>query len=153
MFQMMAGVRFQHVPYTGTAPALNDLVGGSVEIMFDNLGVSLPLVKGDKLRLLGVASLKRMTSLPDVPTVAETLPGFESEAFFSVVAPPKTPQQIVNKINADINEALRDPELAPRFAALSAEVVGGTPEQTAEYMRAEVERWKKVIMAAKVKLE
>ncbi|MEA2906912.1 MAG: hypothetical protein QOI12_4299 [Alphaproteobacteria bacterium] len=153
MFQMMAGVKFQHVPYTGSAPALNDLVGGSVEIMFDNLGVSLPLVAGDKLRLLGVASPRRMTSLPAVPTIAETLPGFESEAFYAVVAPPRTPQAIVDKINADINEALRQAELAPRFAALSAETVGGTPQETAAYMRAEVERWKKVITAAKVKLE
>src|SRR5215212_2758760 len=153
MFQMMAGVKFQHVPYTGSAPALNDLIGGNVEIMFDNLGVSLALVQGDKLRLLGVASPKRMTSLPNVPTIAETLPGFESEAFFSVVAPPKTPQAIVNKINADINEALKQPELAPRMAGLSAETVGGTPQQTADYFRAQVEAWNKVIKAANVKLE
>src|SRR5207244_12559156 len=84
MFQMMAGVQFQHVPYTGTAPALNDLVGGSVEIMFDNLGVSLQLVNGDKLRLLAVASPKRMASLPNVPTIADTLPGFEPEPFYGV---------------------------------------------------------------------
>jgi tripartite-type tricarboxylate transporter receptor subunit TctC len=141
------------VPYTGTAPALNDLVGGSVDIMFDNLGVSLALVKTDKLKLIAVASPKRMASLPDVPTIAETLPGFESEAFFSVVAPPKTPSAIVDKINADINEALRQGDLAPRFAAMSAETVGGTPKETADFMRAEVERWNKVIKAANVKLQ
>ncbi len=153
MFQMIAGVQVQQVPYTGTAPALNDLVAGSVDIMFDNLGVSLALVNGDKLRLLAVASRKRMASLPNVPTFAESLPGFESEAFYAVVAPPKTPAAIVNKINADINEALRQPELAPRFATLSAETVGGTPKETADYMQAEVERWNKVIKAANVKLQ
>src|SRR5215475_13214792 len=153
MFQVLAGVQFQHVPYTGTAPALNDLVAGSVDVMFDNLGVSLQLVNGDKLRLLAVASPKRMASLPNVPTIAETLPGFESEAFYAIVAPPKTPVAIVNKINADINEALRQSELAPRFAALSAEIVGGTPRETVDYMQAEVERWNKVIKAANVKLQ
>jgi tripartite-type tricarboxylate transporter receptor subunit TctC len=152
MFQLDAGVKFQHVPYTGSAPALNDLVGGQVDIMFDNLGVSLALVDGKKLRLLAVASPQRMKALPSVPTIAETLPGFESEAFFSVVAPPKTPMTIVNKINADINEALKQPELLARMGKLSAEVVGGTQEQTAAYFRSEVERWQKVIKAANVKL-
>jgi tripartite-type tricarboxylate transporter receptor subunit TctC len=93
-----------------------------------------------------------MKALPNVPTIAETLPGFESEAFFSVVAPPKTPMAIVNKINADINEALRQPEVLARLAKLSAEVVGGNQEQTAAYFRAEVVRWQKVIKAANVKL-
>lgn len=152
MFQMMAGVKFQHVPYTGSAPALNDLVAGNVDIMFDNLGVSLALVRGGKLRLLAVASAKRMASLKDVPTIAETLPGFESEAFFSIVAPPKTPAAIVNKINTDVNEALRQPEMAARMAKFSAEIVGGTPQETAAYFRAEIDRWHKVIKAANVKL-
>jgi tripartite-type tricarboxylate transporter receptor subunit TctC len=152
MFQMMAGVKFQHVPYTGSAPALNDLVGGNVDIMFDNLGVSLALVRGGKLRLLAVASAKRMASLKDVPTIAETLPGFESEAFFSIVAPPKTPMSVINKINADANEALRQPEMAARMAKFSAEIVGGTPQETAAYFRAEIARWQKVIKEANVKL-
>ena len=107
MFQMMANVKFQHVPYRGSAPALQDLVAGNVDIMFDNLGVSLALVKGGKLKLIAVATPKRMAALPDVPTIAETLPGFESAAWFAIVAPPKTPQRSLDKINADINEALR----------------------------------------------
>ncbi|MGA7488720.1 MAG: tripartite tricarboxylate transporter substrate binding protein [Xanthobacteraceae bacterium] len=153
MFQMMAGVKFQTVPYRGSAPALNDLVAGSVDLMFDNLGVSLALVKGGKLKLLGVATPKRMAALPDVATIAETLPGFESAAWFAVVAPPKTPRAVIDKINADINEALRQPDIIARLAQLSAEPIGGTPQATAAYMREEVERWHKVIKAANVKLD
>jgi tripartite-type tricarboxylate transporter receptor subunit TctC len=153
MFQMMADVKFQHVPYRGSAPALTDLVAGSVDLMFDNLGVSLPLVKGAQLKLLGVATPTRMASLPDVPTIAETLPGFESAAWFAIVAPPKTPQAVVDKINADVNEALRQGDIVARLAQLSAEPIGGTPQATAAYMRAEIERWHKVIKAANVKLD
>jgi tripartite-type tricarboxylate transporter receptor subunit TctC len=153
MFQMMANVKFQHVPYRGSAPALQDLVAGSVDIMFDNLGVSLPLVKAGQLKLVAVASPKRMASLPDVPTIAETLPGFESAAWFAVVAPPKTPQGMVDKINTDINEALRQPEIRQRLADLSAEPIGGTPQATASYMREEVARWHQVIKSAGVKLQ
>jgi tripartite-type tricarboxylate transporter receptor subunit TctC len=153
MFQMMAQVKVQHVPYRGTGPALIDLVGGSVDIMFDNLGFSLQQVQAGKLKLLGVATPKRMPSLPNVPTIAETLPGFESAAWYAIVAPPKTPQPIVNKINADVNEALRDPELRKRLEGLSAEIAGGTPQDTANYMRQEVERWHTIIKSAGVKLE
>ena len=153
LFQMMADVKFQHVPYRGSAPALTDLVAGSVDLMFDNLGVSLPLVKGGQLKLLGVATPKRMASLPDVPTIAETLPGFESAAWFAIVAPPKTPQAVVDKINADVNEALRQGDIVQRLAQLSAEPIGGTPQATAAYMREEIERWHKVIKAANVKLD
>jgi tripartite-type tricarboxylate transporter receptor subunit TctC len=153
MFQMMANVKFQHVPYRGSAPALTDLVAGTVDIMFDNLGVSLALVKSGQLKLLAVATPRRMASLPDTPTIAETLPGFEAAAWYAVAAPPKTPRQIVDKINADINEALRQPEMAPHLAEWSAEAIGGTPEATAAYFQLEVERWNKVIKAAGVKLE
>jgi tripartite-type tricarboxylate transporter receptor subunit TctC len=153
LFAMKANVKFQMVPYRGSAPALTDLVGGSVDVMFDNLGVSLPLVKSGKLNLIAVAAPKRMASLPDVPAIAETLPGFEAVAWYGVVAPPKTPAAIVAKINADINEALRSPEVLGRFPEFSAEAVGGTPAETAKYMRDEVERWNSVIKAANVKLE
>jgi tripartite-type tricarboxylate transporter receptor subunit TctC len=153
MFQMMGNVKFQQVPYRGSAPALNDLVAGSVDAMFDNLGVSLALVQGGKLKLIAVASPQRMKSLPDVPTIAETLPGFESAAWFAIVAPPKTPPEIVEKINLDANAALKDPEVIQRLTQLSAEPIGGTTQATAAYFRAEVDRWQKVIKAAGVKLE
>jgi tripartite-type tricarboxylate transporter receptor subunit TctC len=153
MFQMMAGVKVQNVPYRGSAPALQDLVSGNVEIMFDNLGVSLSLVQGGKLKLIAVATQKRMASLADVPTMAETLPGFESAAWFSIVAPPGTPRAIVAKINADVNDALRQPEILAKLANLSAETMGGSPEAMAAYMKEDIDRWLKVIKAANIKLE
>jgi tripartite-type tricarboxylate transporter receptor subunit TctC len=153
MFQMMAQVKFQQVPYRGSAPALTDLVAGSVDLMFDNLGVSLALVKGGQLKLLAVASPARMAELPEIPAIAETLPGFEAAAWFAIVAPPKTPQDIARKINADVNEAIQLPDIAQRLAQLSAEPIGGTVAETAAYMRREVERWHAVIKAANVKME
>jgi tripartite-type tricarboxylate transporter receptor subunit TctC len=152
MFQMMAGIKVTHVPYRGAAPALNDLIGGTANIMFDNLGVSLGQVKGGRIKLLGVATPRRMPSLPEVPTIAETLPGFEATAWFAIVAPPGTPKQVVNKLNADINEALRDPTVAKRLGTMSAQIVGGSLEATDKYFRSEVERWLKVIKAANVRL-
>jgi tripartite-type tricarboxylate transporter receptor subunit TctC len=153
LFQLMAGVKFQQIPYRGSAPALTDLVAGTVDLMFDNLGVSLALVRGGQLKLLGVATSNRTAALPDVPTIAETLPGFESAAWFAIVAPPKMPAAIVDKINADVNAALRERDIRERLAQLSAEPIGGTPQATAAYMREEIERWAKVIKAANVKLD
>ena len=153
LFALMAAVKFQNVPYRGSAPALTDLVGGSVDVMFDNLGVSLTLVKSGALKLIAVAAARRLAALPEVPAIAETLRGFESVAWYAVVAPPKTPERIVERLNADINEALRDAAILARFNDFSAEPVGGTMAATAALMREEVTRWNTVIRAANVKLE
>src|SRR5262245_8234751 len=116
--------------------------------MFDNLGVSLQLVKAGKLKLIAVASPQRMATLRAVPTIAETLPSFVAVTWYAVVAPPRTPVAIVNKVNADINEALRDPDVQKRLVELSAEPVGGTPGEASE-----VERWKNVIVSAHVTID
>lgn len=153
LFQMMAHVKLQNVPYRGSAPALNDLVAGSVDCMFDNLGVSMQLIKAAKLKLIAVASAKRMASLPDIPTIAENLPGFAAVAWYAIAAPPDTPAPIAEKINAGVNEALQDADVRQRLAALSTEPVGGTLAATATYFREETERWKSVIVAAHVTLD
>jgi tripartite-type tricarboxylate transporter receptor subunit TctC len=153
MFQMMAKVQFVHVPYRGSAPALQGLLAGDCDLMFDNLGVSLPLVKSGQLRLMAVGTEKRMATLPEVPTIAETLPGFASSAWFAVVAPPKTPRAIVERLSADIAAAIRSGEVALRFVEMSAEPVGSTPEASAHFMHEEADRWAGVIRAAGVKLE
>jgi tripartite-type tricarboxylate transporter receptor subunit TctC len=152
MFEMMAGVKMQHIPYRGSAPALHGLVAGNVDCMFDNLGASRSLIEGGKLKLIAVATAKRLASMPNVPTIAETLPGFEATAWFAVVAPPKTPHAIVQKLNTDINEALRQPEIIAAIKKLTGQTVGGSIEATAKYMHADIARWKKVIDAAHVKL-
>jgi tripartite-type tricarboxylate transporter receptor subunit TctC len=153
LFQLMAKVKLRNIPYRGSAPALQGLLAGDVDLMFDNLGVSLPLVEAGKLKLIAVASAQRLPSLPEAPTIAETLPGFEAVAWYAIVAPPKTPKTIVDKINTDVNEALRQPELQDRLRKLSAEIFGGSAERASEYMREEVDRWGKVITAANIKLQ
>jgi tripartite-type tricarboxylate transporter receptor subunit TctC len=153
LFQMMAQVKFVQVPYRGSAPALLGLSAGDVDVMFDNLSSALPLVQGGKLKLIAVATDKRLAALPDVPTIGETLPGFAASAWFAMVAPPKTPTPIAERVSADIAEVIKDPEIRKRLADMTAEPVGGTPAETATFMRAEVDLWKNVITSANVKLE
>ena len=153
LFNLKAKVKVRNVPYRGSAPALQDLLAGNVDMMFDNLGVSLALVKAGKLRLLAVASAQRMPSLPDVPAMAEKLPGFESVAWYAIVAPPQTPKAIVDKINADVNAVLKEPEVRDRLKKLSAEIYGGSVAKTAKYMHEEVDRWDNVIKAAHITLK
>ena len=153
LFSLMAKVKLTHVPYRGSAPALQGLLAGDVDLMFDNLGVSLPLVQAGKLRLLAVASPARLPALPHVPAIAEVLPGFEAVAWYGIVAPPNTPKNIIAKVNADVNEALRQPEMRDHLKKLSAEVFGGSVEKTSKYMQEEVGRWGNVIKAADIKLQ
>src|SRR5262245_49401199 len=153
LFQLMAKVTLRNVPYRGSAPALQGLLAGDVDLMFDNLGVSLALVEAGKLKLLAVASASRMPSLPNVPTIAELLPGFEAVAWYGIVAPPNTPKAIIDKINADTNEALRQPEVQDSLKKLSAEIFGGSVEKASKYMHEEVDRWGNVIKAADIKLQ
>jgi tripartite-type tricarboxylate transporter receptor subunit TctC len=158
LFLSMAGgadgpLKVMHVPYRGTAPALADLLAGQVDMMCDNLGVSLPHVKSGKLRALGVASPRRSPALPDVPALSETLPGFEAVAWFGIVAPPKTPAAIAQKISDGVREALQDPAVLRRLSDLSAEPLALSPHETAAFMRQESERWGAVIRSAGVKVE
>src|SRR6185295_18167625 len=149
----MAGVKFQHIHYRGSAPAVQDLVAGTVDVAFDNIGAAGSLIRAGTVRALGVATEKPVASLPDVPVVKDTVPGFVVVTWFALVAPPKVPQPIVNKLHADINEALRDPEVKKRLGNLSADVGGGSLVETAAFFKAEAETWRNVIKAANVKFE
>ncbi len=154
MFESMAGVQMVHVPYKGTAPALTDLMGGQVDIFFDNLGSSLAPHQGGKLKILAIAGPQPVVSLPNIPTLAEAgLPGFRSVTWFGVVAPPGTPAPIAAQISAAIGEALRMPDVRQRFLDQGAEPVGGTPAETASFIKDEVVRWEKVIAGAHVKID
>ncbi len=153
LFAHMAGVKFQHVHYRGSAPAVQDLVAGTMDVAFDNIGAAGALIRAGTIRALGVATEKPVPSLPNVPTIRETVPGFVVVTWFAIVAPPKTPQAIVVKLNADIDAALRDPDVRKKLENLSAEVVGGSLEATAAFFKAETKTWSDVIKTANVKLE
>jgi tripartite-type tricarboxylate transporter receptor subunit TctC len=154
MFRTITGVDITHVPYKGSAPALTDLMGGQVQIMFDNLPSSLAFIKAGKLKALAVTSATRATALPDVPTMVEAgVPGFEASSWFGMLAPAGTPREIVNKVNADVNKWLSSPEAKEKLAQQGAIAAGGTPEDFANHIAAETAKWAKVVKASGAKVD
>jgi tripartite-type tricarboxylate transporter receptor subunit TctC len=151
MFRMMAGVDMVHVPYRGIALALTDLMGAQVQVMFSSIPGSIPYVRSGALRALGVTTAKRSEALPEVPTVGEFLPGYDASSWYGVGVPKKTPTEVVEKLNKEINTALVDPKLRARFAELGAEPMMMTPAEFEKFVVAETEKWAKVIRAANIK--
>ena len=153
-FAHLAGVKFLHVPYRGTAPALVDLVAGQVDVFFDNLSSSAQFHAVGKLRILAVADTERAKVLPQVPTFAESkVPGMNAVTFFSVVAPPGTSLAVATSAQKAIADAMALPDVKARFAEQGAEPRGWSPERTGEFIKTESERWNKVIKSANVTLE
>ena len=147
----LADIHLAHVPYRGAAPALSDLLAGHVDIMFDNAGNVVSLIKEGRLKALAVSAKTRMAELPDVPAIAERFPQFVAMSWFAVVAPPKTPAKIASQLSDAMVEALRMPDVAKRVSELSAAVVATTPAETAAYLRKETEQWGRVIASAGIK--
>jgi tripartite-type tricarboxylate transporter receptor subunit TctC len=153
LLKSMASINLTHVPYKGTAPAMTDLLGGQVDLMFDNLITAMPHVKAGKLKLIGVGGAKRVAAFPDVPAIAERLPGFHSETWMAYVAPPGTPMEIATKLSAGIARAVREPDFQKLLTELQADPVGNTPREMAEAVAQERERWGKVIRDAKITVQ
>lgn len=153
MFESRTGVKFNHVPYRGTAPALNDLVAGHVDIFFDNISSSLPQHQGGNIKILAVAQKERASQIPDVPTVSEAgIPDFNATAWFAVVAPEGTPDHIIAKINKDIVAALNSPDVRRKYLEQAATPVANSPAEAAKYIAEETKLWGDVIRTANVKL-
>jgi tripartite-type tricarboxylate transporter receptor subunit TctC len=142
-----------HVPYKGAGPALTDLMAGQVDVIFDNLPSSIGFIKGGKLRALAVTSAEREPSLPGVPTVAETVPGYEATAWFGIGMPRATPREVIDKVNAETNRALADPKMRERLAELGGKPIAGTPEDFGKVIAAETEKWAKVVVSSGAKVE
>ena len=151
LFKFMTGCDMVHVPYKGAGPALVDLIGGQVHVLFDNLPSSIGHIRGGRLRALGVTSEGREPSLPGVPTVGETVPGYEATAWFGIGMPKGTPREIINKVNAEVNRALADPKMRERLAELGGRPIAGTPEDFGRVIAAETAKWEKVVTASGAK--
>jgi tripartite-type tricarboxylate transporter receptor subunit TctC len=153
LFKMLTGINMVHVPYRGGAPALTDLLAGQVHVMFDNIPTCAEYVKGGQLRGLAVTSTTRSAVLPDLPTVADFLPGYEASAWYGLVAPKKTPAEVIDKMNKEINAVLASPEAKTRFADLGAFLLPGSPADFGNLLAEETEKWGKVVKFAGVKVD
>ena len=153
LFKMMTGVRMVHVPYRGSAPALTDLIAGQVQVLFAAVTSSIEYIKADKMRALAVTTMMRSEALPDIPTVADFVPGYEASNWWGVGAPKNTPVTIVGKLNNEINAALADPQVKARLADLGGMPLAGSPHDFGKLIADETEKWGKVIRAANIKPE
>lgn len=154
LFNSLAGVKIQHVPYRGSAPAMQDLVGGQVQVMFADAPSALPFMKSGHVRALGVGNPERSTLAPDVPTIAEAgVPNYEAYSWTALVAPKGTPPEIVKKLNADLSEVLNDDQIGPAMAAAGAEPMPGSPEDFAQFLDNEIKKWGTVIKEANITIQ
>jgi tripartite-type tricarboxylate transporter receptor subunit TctC len=153
LFMEMTGAKMTHVPYRGSNPALTDIMGGQVQVLFDNMPSSIELIKGGKIRALGVTTEKRASYFPDLPTVAETEPGYEASAWFGMGVKAGTPPDIIDTLNKLIEEALADPKIKARIADLGGAPMGGTPEDFGKVVESETAKWKKVVEFAGASVE
>jgi tripartite-type tricarboxylate transporter receptor subunit TctC len=154
LFAQANGLKLQHVPYKGSAPAMMDLMAGRIDIMFDNVPLPLPHIKAGKLRALAATAAQRAPVLPDLPTLAELgYKGFDVSSWYGIYAPAGLPRELVAKLNAAFNEALKAPDVREQLSAQGWQVTGGTPEQFAAFTQAELDRWAKVVKAANVRIE
>ena len=146
LFNSVAGVKMEHIPYKGSAPALTDMIGGQLQVMFDAYASSGPFIKDGKVRLLAVTTAQRSKSLPDTPTVAESgLPGYEAMPWLGLVAPAKTPASAVNKLYAELHEVLKEPEVQEKFRSLGLDIIGSKPEEFAAFLKKDIVKWAKVV--------
>ena len=148
LFKHMTGCNMLHVPYKGAGPALTDLIAGQVHVLFDNLPSSAGHIKGGRIRALAVTSAGREPSMPDLPTVGDTVKGYEATAWFGIGMPKGTPRDIIEKVNAEVNRALADPKMRERLAELGGRPIPGTPEDFGKVIAAETEKWAKVVAAS-----
>ncbi len=145
LFKIMTGCKMAHIPYKGAGPALNDLIAGQVQVMFDNLPSSAGFIKDGRTRALAVTTANREASLPNVPTVGETVPGYEASAWFGVSAPKGTPRDVIEKLNVAINQLLVDPKIQKRLSDLGGTPIPGTPEDFGKLISNETQKWEKVV--------
>jgi tripartite-type tricarboxylate transporter receptor subunit TctC len=153
LFKMMTGINLVHVPYRGAAPALADLIGGQVQVMFDTMQSSIEYIRAGKLRALAVTTATRSAALPDIPTVGDYLPGYEASSFHGIGAPKNTPTEIIDKLNREINSVLADPRMTARLTDLGGTALVGSPADFGNLFAEETEKWAKVIRAAHVKAD